>query len=197
MPASALSTLVELAKTYGVPAPFATVDEVQRHFWLTRQMSSLKEVLDCFVLFQKLLVSEDVLVRIAREAVEDAAAEKIDQIELRYSPTFTSEFSGISWDSALAAFKRGMDEASARTRVRAGLICIVSRGYAEELMDKTIDFAVAHRGEFIGVDLAGPEEGFPCKRYKSFFARAVAAGMPVTVHAGGSQRSRKCLAGDR
>src|SRR4051794_2375401 len=101
-------TLFELAQHFEIDAPFKSEIEVREKFWMTKQMSSLKEVLDCFVLFQKCLRSAEVLERVALEAVEDAAAEDIGYLELRYSPTFTGEFSGISWDEALSAFERGL-----------------------------------------------------------------------------------------
>ncbi len=178
------STLFELALKYGVRAPFASVEEIPTRFWLTRQMASLQEVLDCFVLFQQVLRTTDDLERVAREAVEDARAEGIDQLELRYSPSFTSELSAIPWDDALDAFLRGVRDASLRTGVRTGLLCIVSRGYPEPVMERTMDFAVSRRSDFIGVDLAGAEEGFPCRLFKRIFRMAADAGLPATVHAG-------------
>ncbi|MBI3558419.1 MAG: adenosine deaminase, partial [Deltaproteobacteria bacterium] len=68
--------------------------------------------------------------------------------------------------------------------VRAGLICIVSRGYPLEDARATIEFACANRQHFIGVDLAGPEDGYPCRNYQDVFKPALAAGMPITIHAG-------------
>jgi len=173
------STLAELAG-------FASEDEVRRNFWLTQQMGSLKEVLDRFVVFQKMLKTPEILERVALEAVEDAAREGIEWLELRYSPSFTSEFSGISWDAALAAFKRGLAEGGRRTGLKTGLICIVSRDYGEKSAHETIDFAVAHKDSFIGVDLAGNESEFPCRMFTSAFQKAVRASLPVTVHAGES-----------
>ncbi len=178
------STLAELTHSFGVPAPFANTAEVATKFWLTRQMSNLKEVLDCFVLFQQLLRNTETLERVGREVVEDAKAEGSDQVELRYSPTFTSEFSQIPWQKGLEAFSRGVREGERLTGVKAGLICIVSRGYALDDARATIEFAVANKEHFIGVDLAGPEEGFPCRMYKDVFKPALLAGLPVTIHAG-------------
>ena len=177
-------TLFELARAHGVPTPFTSPAEIPTHFWLTRQMASLQEVLDCFVLFQKVLRTPADLERIAREAVEDAHAEGIAQLELRYSPSFTSELSNIPWDAALDAFLRGLNTAERPDGVRVGLICILSRGYPEEVMERTMDFALSRRGDFIGVDLAGAEVGFPCRQFKSLFRKAIDAGLPITVHAG-------------
>lgn len=177
-------TLAELCRTYELEPHFHDPAEVRRRFWLTTQMGSLKEVLDCFVLFQKLLRSPETLERVAHEAVVDAHAEGINRLELRYSPTFTSEHSKISWSDALAAFTRGLERGRRETGVEAGLICIISRGFGLEAADQTMDFAIENKDRFIGVDLAGLEEGYPCRLYKGMFERAASAGLPATIHAG-------------
>lgn len=177
-------TLVDCASQHGIDVPFSTAADVRDRFWITKQMSSLKEVLDCFKVFQHVLRSEDSLERVAREAIEDAHAEGIGLVELRYSPTFTCEYSGLTWQQAHDAFLRGVTSGTAHSGTKAGLICIVSRGFGLDLAEKTIDFAIANKKTIIGVDLAGLEEGFPCRLYKNMFRRAVDAGLPVTIHAG-------------
>jgi adenosine deaminase len=178
------ATLAELIGAFHIDAPYTTEKAVREGYWLTRQMASLKEVLDRFQLFQKVLKTTEVLERLGREAVEDVHAEGTANVEFRYSPAFTSELSGIDWSEALNAFERGVWAGCKATGVRAGLICIASRESGLEQVRKSIEFAVAHRHRFIGVDLAGPEEGYPCRLYKDIFRKAHDAGLPVTVHAG-------------
>ncbi|MEW6057246.1 MAG: adenosine deaminase [Bdellovibrionota bacterium] len=177
-------TLLKLLHHFEVETEFQTVQDIKQKFWITQPMNSLKEVLDCFVLFQKVLRTCEVLEQIAFEAIEDAAQEGISQIELRYSPTFTGEYARSSWKECLDAFLLGMRKGCEATGVRAGLICIVSRGYGMSAAEKTMDFALEHRESFIGVDLAGIEDGFPCRNYAVPFRRAIDAGLPVTIHAG-------------
>ena len=178
------STLVTLVNRLQIPAPFKTAKEVREKFWITSQMKSLAEVLACFEIFQKVLRTQEILEQVAFEAVEDAALDGIQKIELRYSPSFTSEFSGLSWKEALDSFSKGIQQGAATHGIRAGLICIASREYGLEAAIKTVEFALENRGQFIGVDLAGNEEAFPNRNYASAFRRAVDAGMPVTIHAG-------------
>lgn len=178
------STLAELIKRFEIDAPFSSEKDIREKFWLTRQMTSLKEVLDCFVLFQKVLRTQDVLERLAREAIEDAKNEGIQHIEFRYSPTFVSEYSKLPWHKTLEALQRGLKEGCEKTGVQAGLICIVSRGYGHELAQKTVEFALERKRDFIGLDLAGIEDGFPCRLYAKLFREAFDAGIPITVHAG-------------
>ncbi len=177
------STLAELARQSGLKE-IKSEKEVREHFWLTRPMNSLNEVLERLVIFQKVLSSVAILEQVACEVVEDAHQEGIGELELRYSPNFASGLSKIPWEDVLNAFVRGLTRGSAKTGVKTGLICILGRGGPPSLADEVIDFAVAHKKNFIAVDLAGPEENFPCRLYKEAFRRAVDEGFPVTIHAG-------------
>ncbi|MBI2605322.1 MAG: adenosine deaminase [Deltaproteobacteria bacterium] len=178
------STLADLVKTLGISAPFHDEEEVRTKFWVTRQMGSLGEVLSCFGIFQQVLRTPAILERVAREVIEDAGAEGIGAIELRYSPSFTSKVSGLSWGVALDAFLRGLEAGARATGVNAGLICIVTRDYGVGVAGETIDFAIQNKDAFLAVDLAGNEEQFPNKMFVEPFRRARDAGLHVTIHAG-------------
>lgn len=183
------ATLAELAQKVGISL-YKNADDIRKNFWVTKPLDSLNDVLDRFVLFQRVLFSEEVLKRVGYEVVEDAFGEEIRRLELRYSPRFASETSKIPWENVLRAFQRGIQKAAQEIKTRTGaamqvgLICIVSRGHEMGDAEEAIDFAIAHRKDFIAVDLAGPEIGNPCRRYKNIFRRAVDAGLPVTIHAG-------------
>lgn len=165
-------------------AEFRTASEVRNRFWITRPMESLEAVIGRLALFQKILDSTEMARRVAREVVEDASAEGISLLELRYSPRFASAVSGIPWQELLSAFEEGLKSAFEITGLRAGLICIVSRGEGLGVAHEAIDFAIANRHRFIGVDLAGIEAGHPCRLYAEVFRKARDAGLPATVHAG-------------
>lgn len=173
------STLVE----FGL---FASVEEVRQRFWVTEPCANLKTVLDRFGIFQKALSTKERCERVAFEVVEDARGENITQLELRYSPRFASGVSGLPWEDVFQSFLKGLQRGAETFGVKSGLICILSRGYEEKLADETIDFAIRHKEHCIGVDLAGYEEGYPCRLYTGPFKRARDAGLKVTVHAGES-----------
>lgn len=178
------TTLAELVCSNKIEGPYQTVEQVQKNFWITRQLGSLRDVLARFVLFQKCMNSIEVLKRVGKEAVQDAIKEGITKLELRYSPSFTSELSKIPWKQALLAFKEGIEEGSLGHDIRTGLICIVSRDFGVDMAHQTVDFAVENKDAFVAVDLAGNEENFPCKMFVDSFRKASNAGIPVTIHAG-------------
>lgn len=176
-------TLAELSQKFGTKK-YKDAKDIRENFWITKPLASLNEALDRFVLFQEVLASEEILERIAFECVEDAAAEGISHLELRYSPRFASAVSKIPWENVLNSFLTGLSRGEEKTGVQSALICIVSRGENLGMAEEAIDFAIAHRKNFIAVDLAGAEIGFPCRLYKNVFRKARDAGFPVTIHAG-------------
>lgn len=170
------ATLANLAKK--------SEKEIREKFWLTKPLGSLQEVLNRLTLFQKVLSSTEILERVAFEAVEDAFHEGITKLELRYSPRFASEHSKIPWEEVLKSFQCGIQRGISTYPIQVGLICILSRREDFGVAQEAIDFAICHRDDFIGVDLAGPEVGFPCRLYKDLFRKARDAGFPITIHAG-------------
>jgi adenosine deaminase len=69
--------------------------------------------------------------------------------------------------------------------VRANLIGIMSRHLGEAICWSELEAAIACMGEgVVAVDLAGDEANFPGSRFVRHFARARAAGLHITVHAG-------------
>ena len=68
--------------------------------------------------------------------------------------------------------------------MNAGLICIASRDYGPENVDKTIEFFLKNSNQFIGLDLAGNEANYPCRLFEASFKKAQQIGAKITIHAG-------------
>lgn len=186
-----LSTLLEMAQVVGVEEESMTLGRFRDRMVIRKPLGSLTEVLDTFEIVQRVLDRPAHLERVAYETVYDCRAEGTSGVELRFSPSFVCELSGLAWKEALASFARGLDRAlSELDDMRAGLICIASRDFGPQSVGEAVEFYLEHRDHFIGFDLAGPEEGFPCRAFEDVFApirRAKAADpreVHVTIHAG-------------
>src|SRR5699024_1589644 len=125
--------------------------------------------------------------RIAREFVEDMVADGVVYAETRWAPHQHTD-GGLTLDGAVQAVQDGLDEGVAAARadgsriVVGQLLCYLRR---LEPPDDLVDIALAHRGAgVVGLDLAGPEAGFPASRFRAQFERARAEGLRVTIHAG-------------
>jgi len=180
-----METLLELAQERGLEAQSTSVENFRERFLLRRPLRDLGEVLGQFVLFQQVLDRPDVLERVAYEVAEDCYREGTRAVELRFSPGFVCHLSGLSWEDALQAFERGLRRASEKhPALRAGLICIGSRDFGMESIEKTIEFYLKERSRFVGIDLAGDEALYPNEKYARLFKPLQAAGARITVHAG-------------
>ena len=127
----------------------------------------------------------DVLRAIAFEVVEDCREEGTRKVELRFAPSFVSEYNSMKWEDVLDGFHRGVQRAlKTYPEMRAGFICIASRDFGPDEVAKVVDFYLANRASFVGVDLAGNEDQNPCRLFQSSFKKAIAAGANITIHSG-------------
>ncbi len=180
-----LTTLHELAQAQGLVAQSTSLASFRDEVLITRQMTDLREVLAKFSIFQRVLSTPDAVERLGFEAVEDCHREGTQWVEFRYSPLFASEFSGLSWKEVLEAFHRGIDRArKLYPDMKVGLLCIASRDFGVEGVEKTVEFFLRERSGFIGFDLAGNEEGNPCRMFEDAFRPLRAVGVPITIHSG-------------
>lgn len=154
------------------------------HYLVKEPMTDLAAVLRKFTAAQKALSSEAILTRVTRECIEDAVAEGIRILELRYAPTFIQDgHEHLSFEHIHRAIVAGV-EASRHLPIAVGLIAIVQRTKPVSVGASVIDFAIEHGNSFVGVDLADNEVGFEPKPFEDMFKRARKAGLHVTVHAG-------------
>jgi adenosine deaminase len=182
-----LSTIIDLHRQAGLELPASTVDELAPYALVTEPVASLEVALHAFGFAQRSFVDLDAVRRIAREAVEDLAADGVRLGELRFSPDFMCSPAGLDWDDALAAVRAGVDDAvRAGFDVAVGLIVIFSRDFGDDSADRTVEFTLRHRDEVVGFDIAGPEVGFQASRYAAQIERVRDAGVHVTLHYGES-----------
>ena len=148
------------------------------------QRSFYLYTLDAFDLFQQTFLTEEAVERIAFEAVEDAANDGIELVELRFSPDFMARPANLDWDRMMEAMLRGIRRGKAATDVIVGLIAIVSRSFGMQSAHDTAAFAVNWRHELAGFDLADTEDAVPARELARAIEPVHKAGIPLTVHSG-------------
>lgn len=180
-----LSTLKELAHQAGIPVP--TPDTQLKKEWLvTEPMQDLETVLKKFLLTQVVLSSEEILTRITYEIIEDAYNEGIRILELRYAPTYIRQgHEHLSFERIHRAIMKGVENAR-HLPIAVGLMVLIQRTMPLEMANEVADFAIAHQGEILALDLADNEVGFEPAPFAPVFERARKAGLHITVHAGES-----------
>jgi len=122
--------------------------------------------------------------RIAREAVEDAAADGTDYFELRFGPA-THIHPGFDLDAVIAAACEGVAEGSRHTGVHADIVIAALRHHDAATNIEVARAAARFAGKGVaGFDLAGDESLYnDLAQYEKPFAIARAAGLGLTCHA--------------
>ncbi len=161
------STLRELAAAAGVAVP------AQFRFW---PGMGLRAALRCFDLTLAVLQSPAAVRRVADEACQDAAAEGVTTLELRFAPQLHR---GAPVPAIVEAAAEGVAG-------RAGLILCGLFGEDPAVLESLVD-AARDNPAVVGLDLAGGPslEGGPrMADYARPFGRARDLGLGRTVHAG-------------
>lgn len=126
----------------------------------------------------------DNVARIAREAVEDAAADGQDYFELRFGPA-THVRPGFALDDVIAAACEGIADGTRLTGMPAGLVIAMLRHHDQALNESVARAAARFAGRGVsGLDLAGDEKLYPAlEPFAAGFAIGRAAGLGLTCHA--------------
>jgi adenosine deaminase len=130
------------------------------------------------------MASADALRRIAREAVEDAAADGSDFLEIRFGPA-THRRPGLPIPEVIVAVSEGLADGSQATGLPTALVvCVLRHGDRETNLEVARSAAnLAGRG-VAGLDVAGDELVFPSLApFVEPFRIAAAAGLGLTAHA--------------
>lgn len=177
-------TIIDVAREYGLKLPSYDVDELNKHVKVYDQMRDLAAVLVAFAIFQNSITSAEVVERIAWELFEDSAKQNIRLLEVRFSPDWAFHGHNLDWDKCLEGLLRAKDRAEREHDMAIGYIAITSRSMGPESCVKTVDWAIRHKDQIIGVDLADAEDVFPIRDFAKSVLRAKEAGLKVTIHSG-------------
>lgn len=129
--------------------------------------------------------SPEIIGRIAREAVEDAASDNIRYLELRFTPVALSRAEGFSMGEVIDWVIEGVRQACNSHPIVVGLIVSVNRHESTQLAEQVIGLAAdRRRNGILGVDLAGNEAQFSAKPFAPIFKQAQEDGLHISVHAG-------------
>jgi adenosine deaminase len=126
----------------------------------------------------------EALSRITSEAVQDAAADGVSYLELRFGPA-THVRPGFDLDAVIRAACDGIRDGTARSGMPAGIVVAALRHHDEATNTAVATAAARAAGDgVVGFDLAGDELLFRALApYEEAFAIAAAADLGLTCHA--------------
>ena len=179
-----LSTLLELADEQGVELPAKDAPGLKHALHLGENTGSLVEYLKAVDTTLKGLQREDALVRVAGELAEDAAAENVRYMEVRYAPMLHTRL-GLRLTTVVEAVLEGLWQAKQALGIESNVIVCGIRNISPESSLEMAQLAVAYKGRgVVAFDLAGAEYDHPAKHHLPAFQLVRQNNINVTIHAG-------------
>src|SRR6195952_2411464 len=179
-------TIVELAGEIGHPLPADDAAALRQWFVESADSGSLERYLETFDHTVAVMQRADHLTRVARECVEDLAADGVVYAEVRYAPEQHLE-GDLTLEEVVRAVQEGFDEGMAATGserpivVRQLLTAMRHQARSREIAE----LAVQHRDDgVVGFDIAGAEAGYPPTRHLDAFEYLQRENAHFTIHAG-------------
>jgi adenosine deaminase len=182
------TTIIELAQVVGHELPTTDAAELGRWFFSAADSGSLVRYLETFAHTVAVMQTAESLRRVAREFVEDQAADGVIHAEARWAPE-QHLAGGLSLDEAVAAVRDGLAEgmagAAAAGRHISATQIVTAMRHVPNPTTEIAELAVAYRHDSVcGYDIAGAEDGFPPSRFQESFDYLRRNNMEFTIHAG-------------
>jgi adenosine deaminase len=179
-----LTTLLELADQQKVTLPAGDPEGLRRAMHCGEATGTLVEYLKAFDITLSVMQREDALFRIAYELAEDAAAENVRYMEVRYSPMLHVQ-KGLRLVAVVEAVLSGLRQAQHDHGIESNVIVCGIRNISAESSLEMARLAVAYKNRgIVGFDLAGAEYDHPAKRHKDAFQLIRNNNIACTIHAG-------------
>ena len=177
-------TIIELAADCAHELPVSDAEGLGKWFVESADSGSLVRYLETFDHTVAVMQNGPAITRVARECVEDLAADGVVYAEVRYAPEQHVE-QGLTLDEVVAAVQEGFDEgvAAAGGRIVVRQLLTAMRHQARSM--EIAELAVAWRDRGVaGFDIAGAEAGFPPTRHLDAFEYLRKQNSHFTIHAG-------------
>jgi adenosine deaminase len=181
-------TVLELAAEIGHELPADNADDLGRWFRDAADSGSLERYLETFEPTVAVMQTEAALRRVAREFVEDLAADGVVYGEARWAPEQHLR-SGLTEAGAVEAVRDGLAEGMESCRGRGFDIevrqLLTAMRHVPQPTREIADLVLAYRHDSVaGFDIAGVEKGFPPARFEESFAHLRRNNAYYTIHAG-------------
>ena len=177
-------TVLELAQEQGVKLPTRDLPRLTRLLKAGRNTRSLGDYLGIFDLTLSVMQEKEALYRVAYELAEDAAAENICHLEVRYSPILHRKRK-LMFEEIVDTVISGLHDGGSRYGMTTGVIICGIRSMDPRFSLALAELAVAYKGRgVLAFDLAGQEKDYPAKAHRAAFELILRNNINSTVHAG-------------
>jgi len=179
-----ISTLLEVRREHGMPVPGTGQlnDLVQigqdDHF-------TTENFLSKFMTLRQFYKSPEIIRRITRETIMDAAADNVRYLELRFTPVALSREEGFPLAEVMDWVIDSTNETQNELNIIVQLIASVNRHESLQLAEQVARLSAERiKQGVVGLDLAGDETRFSGLEFAGIFREARQSGLHITIHAG-------------
>lgn len=181
-----IETVLELAQQHNLQLPGWDIASLSPYIKIMNPQPGVMAFIAKIELVVSTLADYAACQRVAYENVEDAQAEGLDYVELRFSPHFMAEPHKLDPVKVVGAIIDGVNSASENSGMLVNLIGIISRTYGPDIANQELAALLAHKEDIVGIDLAGDEAKYPGELFVDHMNTAREVGWHVTIHAGES-----------
>lgn len=177
-------TIQELAIALGLTLPLRTQlgKSVQ---YQSEDPRTFSNFLAKFIPLRQLYRSQEIIRRVTREAIEDAAEDNVRYLELRFSPIALSRAQGFTLAQIMDWVQGSAAEAARDFNIPTRLIVTINRHEDVDQAAEIAYLAAERCGDgIVGLDLAGNEADFSITPFRSMILRAHKSGLQMSIHAG-------------
>ncbi len=181
-----IDSILELADEHNISLPGNDIQSLRPFVQVLKPQPGVMAFIEKIELSVSVLADYDACQRVAHENVEDAQAEGLDYVELRFSPYFMADANGLDPIGVVESVIDGVHTAANNNGIKVNLIGILSRTYGPDIANRELIALLEQRDKISGIDLAGDETAFPGDLFVDHLNKARDAGWMVTIHAGES-----------
>lgn len=181
-----LETLVDIAHEYEIEMPEYDVETLRPFVqMMPNETRNSQHFMGKFQTIRQFFRSPQVIQRVAREAVADAAADNVRYMELRFTPRALSNILNCSYHDVIGWVCEAVAAAAQEHDVIVRLIISMNRHESVEIGEHVLEAALEYRNQgVVALDLAGKEDEFPAAPFRDVFLRAKQSNLGITIHAG-------------
>jgi adenosine deaminase len=179
-----IKTLLEVGREHGITLPVSP-DLTSLVQMQANDSLNFSTFLSKFQILRIFYRSAEIIRRVTREAIQDAAEDNVRYLELRFTPVALSRAQDFSLANVMDWVTESAAQAAAEFGLTVRLIASVNRHESPKLAEQVADLAVARKTRgIVGLDLAGNEADFSAAPFAGIFRQAKAGGLALTVHGG-------------
>jgi adenosine deaminase len=180
-----LKTMLEIARTHGITVPVGTDPLSNLVQVQASEPDTVQNFLAKFNTLRMFYRSPEIIHKVTREAVEDAAKDNVIHLELRFEPVALSRAERFPLGEVMDWVCESANKAAMEFGLSVILIASVNRHESVELAEQVAWLAAGRIGHgILGLDIAGNEAEFSAVPFLGVFKEASQAGLKLTVHAG-------------